>query len=471
MACCADADGKTVWTTGVDPRVVEIRRDPESPAGWVSGHVNKKAQRDVLALAFVSAPGYPSNGIVFAGDDPRLHVTCTKRLNENNKTFSANIKNFANNARIGCTPVDSSTSVSLSSKTGILVHRLNQIVEIWRLGSTSTVPTTMDVNSFLPMNSEPAKLAVIPVKSGYCSSCAINEDASLLVISDESQTNVFQLALPLLPEDEQCSIVKLKSFQGKLSPSLVLAGFCPGDAGLFVGITRDGMLEALRVKGEENVAVSKLALPLRSEGLATCLTLAMVSVADSIKPLAVVGFTSGYVDVIDIHAASTFATLPSFEGIAVTAVGVCTESRRVVAVYANLEVILYDLDTRRTLYYPGSGKHKEHWRNSFATPLPIVGAIFLNSTKLLLFNENNCYRFCMNKMADEEVDEEEAKRLNTSDTFARVPGALYQFKKNVGEVLHYVGVLENGELVWADTTLEKLEGAMPEPLLKKIFGT
>ena len=59
----------------MDPRVVEIRRRPAAPSGWQLGHVNTVCTRDVHAMTHVHCPGFTSDGIVFAGDDPRLYVT------------------------------------------------------------------------------------------------------------------------------------------------------------------------------------------------------------------------------------------------------------------------------------------------------------------------------------------------------------------------------------------------------------
>ena len=70
---------QTVWSSGVDPRVVEVKRCDLEPTGWQLRHVNHLSARDVHAMTYVKSPGHTSEGIVFAGDDTRLYLTCVSK--------------------------------------------------------------------------------------------------------------------------------------------------------------------------------------------------------------------------------------------------------------------------------------------------------------------------------------------------------------------------------------------------------
>jgi len=71
---------------------------------------------------------------------------------------------------------------------------------------------------------------------------------------------------------------------------------------------------------------------------------------------------------------------------------------------------------------------------------------------------------------DSDVEDYEAKRPRLVDNANLAPGFTFKTLSSF-DLVHFVDVMDNGELVVAETTMEKVEENMPEPLLKKKYGT
>merc|ERR1719193_1610448 len=73
---------------------------------------------------------------------------------------------------------------------------------------------------------------------------------------------------------------------------------------------------------------------------------------------------------------------------------------------------------------------------------------------------------------DSGGEEAEVKKPKLVEDGGGTADAVFQFRAiGIIDVVHSVEALENGELVVAETTVEKVEEGMPEPLLKKKYGT
>lgn len=492
LALCVAADEETIWCAGVDPRVVEVRRNPNVNTGWQLGHVNQICSRDLHALAHVHVLGHTSEGIVLGGDDPRLTVTCVKKQDTLGLRLDHTSESRANS---GLPPVPAcvSTMISLSRKRGVLVSRVNRGIEIWQLGSSSSSSSHPN-SSILPLESEPKKLALILGRKGvkdYYTSAAINADASFLCLSDKTQTDVFKLSIPRVSASsdyEAPFISKIKDLHGILSPNIALSDFCltSGDD-ILVTVTANGRLEALRIHSKNSSSekspideptgftFQKMTMTLSSSGFPKCLSVRTRCFAGGIEAsFAAVGFTSGRVDIIDLLDGKIVASLPVLKDNAVTAVAFSPDATEVTAVYANRTVAFFRVDSQKTNYWPQAGDGAaSKWRESGVKLLPIQGVVYLSPTRLLMHSHAKIYALerDVDGQLSENFDEEEnvesaAKKIKLSAGNQSCLKTIPSF-----QVVHFVDALDNGELVVAETTLEKIEDKLPEPLLKKKYGT
>jgi len=532
LTVCLDKDEKNIWCSGVDPRVVEIRRRPAAPTGWQLGHVNTVCMRDVHAMTHVHCPGFTSDGIVFAGDDPRLYVTRTS------KDYDRVLDSLgSSNARLTPAPACVSSMISVSRNRDIVVSRVNRGIEIWRLGSSSSSSSSspLPAKGILPLESPPTKLALIPgrkdAKDYYCSA-VVNADATLLCVSDRSQTNVFRLVIPesSVPTDADApfQISKIKALNGTLAPNVLFSDFCSTTAAtadvkgdeLLVTVGADGRLEALRIRrtksvgaaaAEENDSSSsppssspssssdltfrKMAMTLPGPGLPTCLaTRTRLFRGGEAAPFAAVGFASGRVEVVDLLDGRVVASLPVLEDVCVSAVAFSRDAAEVTAVYVNREVAFFSLDSQKTTYWPRVGDDLAKWRRQGTAMTPILKAVYTTQGKLLMHSDRTIYVLNRKTIVggggaeaaaatttadedgldsgEEEVEAKKPKLVEGGGGGAGASDAFFQFRA-IGfiDVVHFVEALENGELVVAETTVEKVENGMPEPLLKKKYGT
>lgn len=503
LALCVAADEETIWCAGVDPRVVEVKRNCDVHTGWQLGHVNHICTRDVHALAHVHVLGHTSEGIVFGGDDPRLTITCVRReeTEELKRQLRLTPGMITTNTKLPSTPACVSTMISLSRKSGILVSRVNRGIEIWQLGSSSTSPYLS--NSILPLDSEPTKLALIPGRKGvkdYYTSAAINADASFLCLSDKTQTDVFRLSFSGVSASsdqngntQAACISKMKALNGILSPNLLLSDFCltTGDD-ILVTITANGRLEALRIHSKKcspsedsiaddsnNFSFQKMVMTLSSSsGFPKCMAVRTRYFDGGVEAsFAAVGFTSGRVDVVDLLDGKVVASLPVLKDVAVTAIAFSHDATEITAVYANREVAFFHVDSQMTSYWPRASDTAPHWREKGESLLPIHGVIYLTPTKLLMYSDGKVYK--LQRHVRENLREETTLSSTDQDKEELEPVAK-KVKLAAGsrlrtipsfQIVHFVDALDNGELVVAETTLEKIEESLPEPLLKKKYGT
>jgi len=503
LALCVSHDQQTVWCSGVDPRLVEVKRSSLDLSGWQLGHSNAICTRDVHAMTHVHLPGYSSEGVVFAGDDPRLIVTCVKR----SKGVEAGIlhKNKTVNTKLPPAPASVSNMIHLSRKRGVVVSRVNRGVEIWRLGaaSSSDQASAAPVDSILPLESEPTKLALMPGRKGtkdYYTCAAINPNASLLCLSDHSATNLFSLTLPdtksidadsANAETPPLHIAKIQLPGAVLSPDLLFCDFCHHlDDELMVAVTAAGRLESIRyqVANPAQLPLQKAALHLSQDGLPTCFALRTRTRQEKADlPLAVIGFSSGRVDVVDLVNVRVLTSLPVLRGIGVSAVAISPDGAEIAAVYVNREIAFFQLDSQKTEYWPKlDDVPGPAWRGAGKPLLPIQKAVYLSSTKLLMHSDRRIH--VLDRVApvnltllatpsnathdddDSDLEDAEAKRPRLVGDAPSPPSFTFKTLPSF-DVVHFVDVMDNGELVVAETTTEKVEESMPEPLLKKKYGT
>jgi len=475
LALCVSRDGRTVWSSGVDPRVVEVKRCDLEPTGWQLRHVNHLSARDVHAMTYVKSPGHTSEGIVFAGDDTRLYLTCVSKRGDVERGLRR--LSVTRNSKLPLAPACVSTMIKLGRRSGVVLSRVNRGVEIWRLGVSKACPTSQPNQTILPLDSAPTKLALIPGRKGvqdYYTAAAINADATLLCLSDPSQTDVFSLSFP---ENAAPQIAKIKAVNGILASNVLFCDFCSiDDDELLVTLTAEGRLEALRIRSKAeadassaNLTFKKMAMTLSGGGLPTCLALSTRSFRGGEEAaFAAVGFSSGHVDVVDVIDGRVVTSLPVLKDICVSAVAFSPDATEIAAVYVNREIAFFHLDSQKTHYWPRVGDHPgPGWRCPGRALLPVHKVVYLTPMKLLMHSDKRIHVLerGVSSQTEETVEYDAA-----NDGDPQPPGFVFKTLPSF-DVVHFVDVMDNGELVVAETTTEKVEEGMPEPLLKKKYGT
>lgn len=476
LAVCSSPDEKAVWSSGVDPRVVEIRRDPAADAGWHLGHINDLAKHDVRALVYIHCPKFPSEAIVFAGDDPRLTMTCVKKLRVDKPTIMLrlNVKKQTNNARLPPAQGGGSSRISVSRQHGVVASLGNREIEIWKLGSSSCSDLSLP-GKILPPDSSPVKILNLPTKHDhFFTACALNDDATLLATSDQGRTCLYRLDLPQIRSNSKTNanppITKIAALTSVLSPGWVLTKFLKTSTGdLLVGVTRDQKLEVLRIFSEgEKMNYQKMTLALSSSGFPSCLSLGVRNFKDQDASFCAVGFTSGHVDIIDVEVSRVITALPALSGIAVTCVTFSPDGSELVAVYANREVAFFAQDSQMTSYWPTVDHNPYLWRSdlkSVKNNVPIDGVLYLSPLKILMFCSKAIYTL------DRDVEEKESEGVVAKRARLESPETMFRFSVQNFELVHHVDVLGNGNVLIVESTMNTFESSLPEPLHKKKFGT
>merc|ERR1712168_178130 len=346
-------------------------------------------------------------------------------------------------------------------------------------GISTACPTSQPNQTILPLDSAPTKLALIPGRKGvqdYYTAAAINADATLLCLSDPSQTDVFSLSFS---ESTAPQIARHKALNGILAPNVLFCDFCSIDGDeLLVTLTAEGRLEELRIrsKGKTDASSSKLTFKKMtmtlSGGLPTCLALSTRSFRGGEEAaFAAVGFTSGRVDVVDVIDGRVVTSLPVLKDICVSAVAFSPDATEIAAVYVNREIAFFHLDSQKTHYWPRVGDFPgPGWRCPGRALLPVHKLVYLTPMKLLMHSDKRIH-VLERGVSSQTTETEETGEADPADGVnPQPPGFVFKTLPSF-DVVHFVDVMDNGELVVAETTTEKVEEGMPEPLLKKKYGT
>ncbi|KAJ3078711.1 U3 small nucleolar RNA-associated protein 4, partial [Quaeritorhiza haematococci] len=223
LCITADKSGRTVYTSGIDRVIVQLRQIETSKSHkkrWIISGERRFHSHDVRSLALFE--GKPVDALVSGGVDTTLVISSPASSFPQVKQFRATPYPFQPNRPI----------IHLAKEARLIMAKFSDGVKVWKLGEALPTPTP---TAYLPDNErldfkhkEKLLIDLKPKIDTNLMSAAISSDGKWIVMSDMGSIKLFKVTYPdpsqKTSKHNTLKVVKCRNFPPAPAPASSIGG-------------------------------------------------------------------------------------------------------------------------------------------------------------------------------------------------------------------------------------------------------
>lgn len=446
VLCLAlNEDNSTVYTSGVDPSIVQFEYTPADLESdwklWVKANVYYMHTHDVRDLVVAK------DKLVSGGVDTNLSVALAKDQ-----------KGVKHRRKFHGFP--SFSLVKVATEANIIMFQYLDSLEVWKLGHTTKESDKS--GDILPLMSKPLKLVQLKTKdSERIVCCAINRKAEYLAYSDQDTVKIYALSV-----DKQYAMtpqVTLKKVKNKSDLSPAHRMQFTNDGQNLIVVTDCAEIQIISLQDNEAVITSTIP-PLSDE----IDSIHLLCVSPDDKLVCVADHTCSIL-VFNLAKQQIHCRLPRYSCQA-TAICFSSDGRNLLIAYADQKIYEYSIETEE--YTDWCKQHCMKYPKQWLTRHSKIVNIQPhpdNNDKIIFHDEQ---MLCvLDKSQPFPALEAPIFSYSTWQHQDKIPKSTAFHISGKYKFLLHLEALKDNWLIAVEKTLLSLTDALPPTLKEKKFGT